>query len=71
MSQNSRESEDRNKDLREQREVIAEHFHELKNQMNRFRDNERSRLTKLTLESNAAIKELTRKTDSVRFRLYF
>ncbi|XP_033628465.1 dynein regulatory complex subunit 2-like [Asterias rubens] len=64
MSQNSRESEDRNKDLREQREVIAEHFHELKNQMNRFRDNERSRLTKLTLESNAAIKELTRKTDS-------
>ncbi|XP_022096316.1 coiled-coil domain-containing protein 65-like [Acanthaster planci] len=63
MAQNSRDSEERNKDLREQREVIAEHFHELKNQMNRFRDNERARLTKLTLDSNAAIKELQRKTD--------
>ena len=65
MSQNSRESEERNRDLREQREVIAQHFHELKSQMNNFRENERSRLTKLTLESNASIKEVKRKLDMV------
>lgn len=63
MSQNSRESEERNRDLREQREVIAQHFHELKSQMNNFREGERSRLTKLTLESNASIKEVKRKLD--------
>lgn len=63
MSQNSKESEERNRDLREQREVISEHFHELKNQMNRFRENERGRLTRLTLQASAGIKELQRKVD--------
>ncbi len=65
MSQNARESEERNRDLREQREVIGEHFHELKSQMNRFRENERGRLTKLTLNASAAIKELQRKVELV------
>ena len=65
MSQNSRESEERNRDLREQREVIAEHFHELKSQMNKFRENERGRLTRLTLHASAGSKELQRKVDLV------
>lgn len=63
MAQNAKESEERNKDLKEQREVIAQHFHTLKSQMNSFRENERGRLTKLTLDSNSSIKELQRKLD--------
>ncbi|XP_071946491.1 dynein regulatory complex subunit 2-like [Antedon mediterranea] len=63
MAQNSKESEERNRELRDQREVIAHHFHELKSQMNRFRENERARLTQLTLQSSAALKELQRKVD--------
>ena len=42
------------------------YFQELKGQMNKCREAERERLTKLTLESTAAIKELKRKSDKVR-----
>lgn len=63
MAANSKENESRNKDLREEREAMSSHFHELKGQMNKLREGERERLTKLTLDSNAAIKELKRKTD--------
>ena len=42
------------------------YFQELKGQMNKEREAKRERLTKLTLESNAAIKELKRKSDKVR-----
>ncbi|XP_065055423.1 dynein regulatory complex subunit 2-like [Rhopilema esculentum] len=63
MSQNAKECEERNKDLKEEREAIASKFHELKNQMNRFRDQQRSRLTKLTLQSNSALQELDKKKE--------
>jgi len=63
MGNNAKECEERNKQLREEREVMLAHFQELKGQMNRLRENERERLTKLTLESNAAIKELKRKCE--------
>lgn len=42
------------------------HFQDLKAQMNKLRDAERDKLTKLTLESNAAIKELKRQQEKVR-----
>eukprot|EP00794_Sanderia_malayensis_P013961 gene13961-15418_t len=58
MSQNAKECDERNKGLREEREVIASKFHELKNQMNRFRDQQRAQLTTLTLQSNQALQEL-------------
>ena len=45
--------------------MMLAHFQELKGQMNRLREQERDRLTKLTLESNAAIKELRRKAEKV------
>ena len=48
-----------------EREMMAAHFHDLKGQMNKLREGERARLTKLTLESNAAIKELKRKAEQV------
>ena len=41
------------------------HFQELKAQMNKIRDCEREKLTKLTLESSAAIKELKRQKEKV------
>lgn len=63
MGANSKECEERNRQLRGEREGMLAHFQELKGQMNRLRESERERLTKLTLESNAAIKELKRKAD--------
>ena len=42
------------------------HFQELKAQMNKVRECERDKLTKVTLESNAAIKEVKRQKDKVR-----
>ncbi len=45
--------------------MMLAHFQELKGQMNKLREQERERLTKLTLESNAAIKELKRKAEKV------
>ena len=65
MNANSKECEDRNKQLREERESMLAHFQDLKGQMNRLREIERERLTKLTLESNAAIKELKKKAEKV------
>lgn len=41
------------------------HFQHLKSQMNKLRDGERDKLTKLTLESNSAIKELKRNIEKV------
>jgi len=59
MQQNSRECEERNKQLREEREHVQKHFQELKAEMNHCRERERSQLTTLTLQSNAAIKKLS------------
>ncbi|XP_078680294.1 dynein regulatory complex subunit 2-like [Branchiostoma floridae x Branchiostoma belcheri] len=60
MAQNSRECDERNHQIKNEREVILQHFHALKDRMNSMRDQERARLTKLTLQSNSAIKELQR-----------
>ncbi|KAH9525692.1 Dynein regulatory complex subunit 2 [Bulinus truncatus] len=63
LSANAKESEEKNKLLKEEREKMQRHFHELKAQMNKVRENERDKLTKITLESNAAIKEITRQKE--------
>lgn len=44
---------------------MQRHFHELKAQMNKVREIERDKLTKITLESNAAIKEIKRQKEKV------
>ena len=46
------------------------HFQELKAQMNKMRDGEREKLTKLTLESNNAIKSLKRRIEKVSYDKY-
>ncbi|CAK8679800.1 dynein regulatory complex subunit 2-like isoform X2 [Clavelina lepadiformis] len=58
MQQNSRECEERNRQLRDEREHVQKHFQQLKSEMNLARERERSHLTTLTLQSNAAIKKL-------------
>ena len=47
------------------REAVLAHFHELKQEMNSSREEERSRLTTLTLQSDAAMKELQTKKEKV------
>lgn len=63
MAANGRECEERNRQLREERELMLAHFQDLKGQMNKLRASEHERLTKLTLQSNAALKELKRKSE--------
>lgn len=58
MQQNTRECEERNQKLKEERELILKHFQELKSEMNADRELERSHLTTLTLQSMNAIKKL-------------
>ncbi|XP_043939726.1 dynein regulatory complex subunit 2 [Protopterus annectens] len=58
MVVHARDKEERNKKLREEKEIIHKYFQKLKSQMNLARNQERQRLAKLTLESNAAIKKL-------------
>ena len=49
----------------QEREKMLAHFQDLKAQMNKLRERERDKLTKMTLESNAAIKELKRQKEKV------
>ncbi|KAJ3300086.1 Dynein regulatory complex subunit 2, partial [Borealophlyctis nickersoniae] len=63
LSNNSREYEERNRALREEKEAIQTHFQGLKRRMNSFREQERRKLTELTILSNGAIKELQGKVE--------
>ncbi len=47
------------------REAVLTHFHALKQEMNTCREHERNCLTKLTLQSDAAIKLLEKKREKV------
>ncbi|XP_022346038.2 dynein regulatory complex subunit 2-like [Crassostrea virginica] len=66
MASNAKECEERNRQLKEEREKMLAHFQHLKSQMNKLRDGERDKLTKLTLESNSAIKELKRNIEKLQ-----
>lgn len=57
---NMRENEEKNKILREEKEKMTSVLQVMKNEMNKLRILEHEKLTKLTLESSAAIKELKR-----------
>lgn len=49
----------------QEREKMLAHFQDLKAQMNKLRERERDKLTKMTLESNSAMKELKRQNEKV------
>ena len=50
------------------REALLTHFRALKQEMNLCRESERCSLTKLTLQSDAAIKQLERKREKVHIQ---
>lgn len=61
-----RDSEERNRRLREEKEVVLKQLQKLKSQMSQARAQARSNLAKLTLDSSAALKELNRVEKKVR-----
>ncbi|KAI9328161.1 coiled-coil domain-containing protein 65-like protein [Obelidium mucronatum] len=63
LSNNSKEYEERNKTLREEKEAIQAHFQALKRRMNNFRKSEHKRLTDLTLLSSKVLKDLSVKVE--------
>jgi len=56
--QNKQESGERNAHLRTEKEHLLKHFQELKNRMQRFRDEERKRLTELTVNGSNCLGKL-------------
>lgn len=63
MATNSREHEAKMKQIKEDREMILTHFHELKEEMTKSRDDERAKLTTLTMQSNEALQTLEKKKE--------
>jgi len=63
MAANTRENEEKTVTIKQDREAVLARFHELKAEMTASREQERSGLTTLTLQSDAAIKELQRKKE--------
>ncbi|XP_044141893.1 dynein regulatory complex subunit 2 [Bufo gargarizans] len=60
IATHARESDEQNRQLREDKEVVHKQFQKLKGQMNQARAAEHSHLTTLTVQSNAALKQLNR-----------
>jgi len=58
IAQNKQECEDRNRQLRTEKDHIAKHFQELKAKMNHFRTEEKKRLGDLTLNARNCINSL-------------
>lgn len=63
ISSNSREWDTRNKALRAEKDIMAQHYHRLKASMDKFRQGEGQRLKALSLNSREAIDELKKKVE--------
>ena len=63
ITQNEKECQERNSNLREEKNIIAGHFQELKGRMTRFREREAKRLSSLLANANNAKMILRGKTD--------
>mmetsp|Transcript_36300 Transcript_36300/g.43865 ORF Transcript_36300/g.43865 Transcript_36300/m.43865 type:complete len:516 (-) Transcript_36300:287-1834(-) len=61
IATNSREWEERNRSLRNEKDIMSRHYQELKGGMNRFRGAEGERLKQLSINSGTCIKELEKK----------
>lgn len=66
MASNAKENEQRNRSIKEERERMLAHLQDLKAEMNKLRDGERAKLTKMTVESNTAIKTMKSKVEKVK-----
>jgi len=63
LATNAKKCEERNKAMKAEKDSIFKHFQELKGRMNKFREREALRLQELTINSQAAIKELDGRRD--------
>ena len=63
ISSNSREWDTRNKALRSEKDIMAQHYHRLKASMDKFRQGEGQRLKALSLNSRQSIDELKQKVE--------
>ena len=63
ISSNSREWDTRNKALRAEKDIMAQHYHRLKASMDKFRQGEGQRLKALSLNSRESIDELKNKVE--------
>jgi chromosome segregation ATPase len=61
LSNNAKDYEERNRGLREEKEAIQTHFQAMKRRMNTFREEERRRLTELTVCTSNVLKKLDAK----------
>lgn len=61
LSNNAKDYEERNRGLREEKEAIQTHFQAMKRRMNTFREEERKRLTELTVCTSNVLKKLDAK----------
>jgi len=60
IASNVKECEERNRQLREEKDQISGHFQEMKARMNRMRDEQAARLQELSLRSRSCIQECTK-----------
>ncbi|CAD5121586.1 DgyrCDS10084 [Dimorphilus gyrociliatus] len=58
MAANAKESEEANRELKEEKEIMVRHFQILKGKMNEMRGNQHERLKDLTIQSQDAISKL-------------
>ncbi|KAJ3213728.1 Dynein regulatory complex subunit 2 [Clydaea vesicula] len=63
LANNAKDFEERNKALREEKEAIQIHFQALKRRMNLFREEEKRKLTELTVTSSKVLKSLDVKVE--------
>ena len=63
ISSNSREWDTRDKALRSEKDIMAQHYHRLKASMDKFRQGEGQRLKALSLNSRQSIDELKQKVE--------
>lgn len=67
IAAHARDSEEQNRLIRDEKEVVLKQLQKLKSEMNRARAKARSSLAKLTMESCATLKVLQRVVEKVKY----
>lgn len=66
INQNASEAQEANNAIKENRDMMNKHFHELKHQMKQMQDVMKKKLTKLTVQSNSSIECLKQREEKVK-----
>ena len=71
IAMNAQEAQEINNSIKENRDIMKRHLHDLKTQMKIMQDNMRKKLTKLTVETDVTLKTLQEKDEKVRKKPLF